>query len=86
MEMIYCVPVYYSPSAFAILGAQLERAMKEVRFGTNGDSPCNIFIVHEAEAHATQALVESLNELEVGSDFWNFVDMLMLSIARRDFC
>lgn len=49
----------------ATLGAQVELAMKEVQFGTNGESPCNIFIVHEAEAQAMQALTESLNELEV---------------------
>lgn len=39
--------------------------MREVRFGTDGDSPCNIFVVHEAEAQAMHALTESLNQLEV---------------------
>lgn len=62
-----CVPVCYNPSAVAILSAQVERAMKNVKFGTDGKSPCNIFVVHEAEAQAMQALTESLNELEVSS-------------------
>jgi hypothetical protein len=60
------VPVCYKPSAIAILGAAIEGAMKEVKFGTDGESPCNIFIVHEAEAQAMHALTQSLNELEVG--------------------
>lgn len=59
------MPVCYKPSAVATLGAQIERAMKQVRFGTDGQSPCNLFIVHEAEAQAMQALTEHLNELEV---------------------
>ncbi|KAJ4342040.1 hypothetical protein N0V87_001366 [Didymella glomerata] len=41
----------------------------EVKFGTNGESPCNIFVVHEAEAQAMQALTETLNELERGETF-----------------
>ena len=48
-----------------MLGSQVERAMKEVKFGTDGESPCNLFVVHEAEAQAMQALAESTNELEV---------------------
>lgn len=39
--------------------------MKEVQFGTDGDRPCNMFIVHEAEAQAMKALEGIYNELEV---------------------
>jgi hypothetical protein len=39
--------------------------MKEVQFGTDGDRPCNMFIVHEAEAQAIKALDDISNELEV---------------------
>lgn len=67
MEVTFCVPVCYKPSAVAVLGAQLERAMKDVKFGTDGHSPCGIFVAHEAEAQAMKALTESLNELGVRS-------------------
>lgn len=63
--MTFCVPVCYSPSAVAILGAAVELAMKQVRFGTDGETPCNIFVVHEAEAQSMHALTQTLNELEV---------------------
>ena len=39
--------------------------MKDVQFGTDGDRPCNMFIVHEAEAQAMKALEDISNELEV---------------------
>ncbi|KAJ8115705.1 hypothetical protein OPT61_g2702 [Boeremia exigua] len=69
VEVTVCVPVCYSPAAVAITSAQVERAMKEMRFGTDGESPCNIFVVHEAEAQAMQALKESLGFLEQGEVF-----------------
>ncbi|KAF3037823.1 hypothetical protein E8E12_007276 [Didymella heteroderae] len=69
VEVTFCVPVCYSPSAVAVLGAQVERAMHDVQFGTDGQSPCNIFVVHEAEAQAMRALTESLNELDRGETF-----------------
>lgn len=39
--------------------------MKEVQFGTDGNRPCNIFIVHEAEAQAMKALGDVSHELRV---------------------
>ncbi|KAF1363129.1 hypothetical protein EJ07DRAFT_163038 [Lizonia empirigonia] len=69
VEVTFCMPVCYKPSAVAILGAQIERAMKQERFGTDGQSPCNLFVVHEAEAQAMQALRENLNKLERGECF-----------------
>ncbi|KZM26023.1 hypothetical protein ST47_g2822 [Ascochyta rabiei] len=64
VEVTFCVPVCYNPAAVAILGAQVERAMRDVRFGTDGKSPCNIFVVHEAEAQAMHALTNAMYELE----------------------
>lgn len=64
VEVTLCVPVCYSSSAVAILGGQLEHAMKEVQFGTDGNRPCNIFIVHEAEAQAMKVLGDISNELD----------------------
>ncbi|KAF1923136.1 uncharacterized protein M421DRAFT_9919 [Didymella exigua CBS 183.55] len=69
VEVTLCVPVCYSPSAVAVLSSQMVRAMYDVRFGTDGQSPYNIFVVHEAEAQAVQALAESLNELDRGEAF-----------------
>jgi hypothetical protein len=57
--------VCYDPHAVSVLGAAIESAMKETRFGTDGESPCNLFVVHEAEAQGMHALTQSLNELEV---------------------
>ena len=42
--------------------------MKDVQFSTDGDRPCNIFIVHEAEAQAIKEMVDVTNELEVSSE------------------
>ncbi|XPS69479.1 hypothetical protein M3J09_001749 [Ascochyta lentis] len=69
VEVTFCVPVCYSPSAVATLSTQVERSMKDARFGTDGESPCNIFVVHEAEAQGMQALTESMNELQRGESF-----------------
>lgn len=69
VEVTFCVPVCYNPFAVTTLGAQVERTMQEVKFGTDGQSPCNIFVVHEAETQAMQALTETLNELEVSSHY-----------------
>lgn len=43
--------------------------MRDVQFGTDGDRPCNIFIVHEAEAQAIKALGDLTNELTVSYEF-----------------
>ncbi|OSS54547.1 hypothetical protein B5807_01060 [Epicoccum nigrum] len=43
--------------------------MKDVQFSTDGDRPCNIFIVHEAEAQAIKEMVDVTNELECGGTF-----------------
>ncbi|KAH6633440.1 hypothetical protein C7974DRAFT_171421 [Boeremia exigua] len=69
VEVIFCVPVCYNPSAVAVLGAQIERAMKEVRFGTDGESPCHMFVVHEAEAQAMQALQQAHHQLQRNQTF-----------------
>lgn len=84
VEVTFCVPVCYNPAAVAALGAQVERAMQDVQFGTDGQSPCNIFVVHEAEAQAMQALRESLNELEVSNSPHDYFRHAKLHAARRD--
>lgn len=38
--------------------AAVEYAMKDSRLGTDGKSPCNIFVVHEAEAQAMHTLTQ----------------------------
>jgi hypothetical protein len=56
--------------------------MQEVKFGTNGESPCNIFVVHEAEAQAMQALTETLNELEVSCSYLSSI-MSTNTLSKR---
>jgi hypothetical protein len=43
----------------------VQTAMKNAKFGTDDLSPCNIFLVNEAEAQAMTALTDKVKELKV---------------------
>jgi hypothetical protein len=58
----------------------IEAAMKYVRFGTDGLSMCNLFMVNEAEASAVYAMHSELFSLKV--DFCHSIGFGILELTN----
>lgn len=54
--MSIAVPVIWTHGAAGRMVACMQKAMQATKFGSDGRSACNIFIMNEAEAHAVYAL------------------------------
>jgi hypothetical protein len=65
VKLTLAVPVCWSARANAIMSSCLQSAMKTTRFGTDGVSNPLLFMVNEAEAAATYALVSAKAGLDV---------------------
>ncbi|KAI8935379.1 hypothetical protein NX059_007962 [Plenodomus lindquistii] len=61
VEVTFCVPVCWDPSANAVMSACLQHALKDVGLGTSAETHYNLFMVNEAEAAATYTLTSSLS-------------------------
>lgn len=65
VEVTFCVPVCWGANAVSTLNQCVQTAMQEVKLGTDGTSPCKVFVVNEAEAQAMTALTDKLCGLKV---------------------
>jgi len=65
VEVTSCVPVVWGVEAQATMARCFDQAMKAARFGSNGSTPCDLFMVNEAEAAAANALHGGLYGLTV---------------------
>ncbi|XPS92354.1 hypothetical protein M3J09_001751 [Ascochyta lentis] len=69
VEVTFCVPVCWPADAVSTLSQCVQKAMQKAKFGTDGTSPCHMFIVNEAEAQAMTALMDKLLGLKAGDTF-----------------
>ncbi|KAF1845331.1 uncharacterized protein K460DRAFT_416606 [Cucurbitaria berberidis CBS 394.84] len=69
VEITFCVPVCWNPSANARMSACLQEAMRKVHLGVDNGGVCNLFMVNEAEAAATYTLTSTFYPPKGGEVF-----------------
>ena len=66
MEVVFCVPICWSPSANAAMENCVREAMYKAEFGvSNRNTVPKLFMVNEAEAAATFTLMANTHTLKV---------------------
>lgn len=56
VEFIVSAPVCWKPTAITIMSKAVEDAARSVKLGTDGMSPCDLFVCHEAELQSMHVL------------------------------
>ncbi|KAF2853307.1 hypothetical protein T440DRAFT_549037 [Plenodomus tracheiphilus IPT5] len=71
VEITFCVPVCWDPSANAIMSSCLQKALGNVRLGVGAgaQNSYNLFMVNEAEAAAMHTLTSHLQSYDLGEAF-----------------
>ncbi|CAO2655819.1 Nn.00g046220.m01.CDS01 [Neocucurbitaria sp. VM-36] len=69
VEITFCVPVCWKPSANTTMSGCLQEAMKKVHLGVDGRGVYNLFMVNEAEAAAMYTLTSAFLQPKWGEVF-----------------
>ncbi|CBY00364.1 hypothetical protein IAQ61_011296 [Plenodomus lingam] len=69
VEVTFCVPVCWDPSANEIMSACVQAALRKVDLGIGPQNQCNLFMVNEAEAAAMHTLSGHVGKYHLGESF-----------------